>query len=89
MVYFFKSRLYETNRFSRFTIRSIYCYAYSMITLDDIDPEVAGVLRELVANMTAIGEGEEAEQMIDRILIGIEENRAEAEKLEAEEKDEK
>lgn len=60
-----------------------------MITLDDIDPEVAGVLRELVANMTAIGEGEEAEQMIDRILVGIEENRAEAEKLEAAEKDEK
>lgn len=67
----------------------IDCYAYSMITLDDIDPEVAGVLRELVANMTAIGEGEEAEQMIDRILIGIEEGRTEAEKLEAAEKDEK
>lgn len=71
-------------RVNGFTFRSIYCYAHSMITLDDIDPEVAGVLRELVANMTAIGEGEEAEQMIDRILVGIEENRAEAEKLEAE-----
>lgn len=66
-------------------MRSIYCYAYYMITLDDIDPEVASVLRELVANMTAIGEGEEAEQMIDRILVGIEEGRKEAEQLEAEE----
>lgn len=56
-----------------------------MITLDDIDPEVADVLRELVANMTAIGDGEEAEQMIDRILIGIEEGRKEAEQLKAEE----
>jgi hypothetical protein len=56
-----------------------------MITLEDIDPEVAGVLKELVAKMEAIGEGEEAHQMIDRILIGIEENRAEAERLEAEE----
>lgn len=56
-----------------------------MITLDDIDPEVADVLRELVANMTAIGDGEEAEQMLDRILIGIEEGRKEAEQLKAEE----
>lgn len=56
-----------------------------MITLEDIDPEIAGVLKELVAKMEAIGEGEEAHQMIDRILIGIEENRAEAERLEAEE----
>lgn len=56
-----------------------------MITLEDIDPEIAGVLKELVAKMEAIGEGEEANQMIDRILVGIEENRAEAEKLEAEE----
>lgn len=56
-----------------------------MITLDDIDPEVADVLRELVTNMTAIGDGEEAEQMLDRILIGIEEGRKEAEQLKAEE----
>lgn len=56
-----------------------------MITLEDIDPEIAGVLKELVAKMEAIGEGEEANQMIERILVGIEENRAEAEKLEAEE----
>lgn len=56
-----------------------------MIALDDIDPEVADVLRELVTNMTAIGDGEEAEQMLDRILIGIEEGRKEAEQLKAEE----
>lgn len=56
-----------------------------MITLEDIDPEVAGVLKDLVANMEAIGEGEEANQMIDRILIGIEEGREEAKRLEAEE----
>lgn len=56
-----------------------------MITLDDIDPEVAGVLKELVSNLTAIGESEEANQMIDRILVGIEEGRKEAEQLEAEE----
>lgn len=62
-----------------------YCYAHSMITLEDIDPGIAEVLKELVAKMTAIGEGEEAQKMIDNILVGIEENRAEAEKLEAEE----
>jgi hypothetical protein len=56
-----------------------------MITLEDIDPEVAGVLKELVSKMEAIGEGEEAKQMIDNILVGIEENWAEAAKLEAEE----
>lgn len=59
-----------------------------MMTFEDLErmnPDVAETLAELVAKLNSIGQEEVAKEIIDGILIGIEENRKEAEKLEAEE----
>lgn len=57
-----------------------------MITLDDLDPEIAVPLRELRDELIANGEEEEAKEMIEEILIGIEAGREHARKREEAEK---
>lgn len=59
-----------------------------MMTFEDLErmnPDVAATLAELVTKLNSIGQEEVAKEIIDGILVGIEENRKEAEKLEAEE----
>lgn len=52
-----------------------------MITLDDIHPDVAAPLRDLLEGLTAAGLEGEGNEMIEEILIGIEAGRAEAQRL--------
>jgi hypothetical protein len=55
------------------------CYACSMLTLKDINPEVATALTELLESFKAIGEEAEGQKVVDNVLTEIEQGRREAE----------